>query len=94
MYVHLGGELVISVRDIVAVLDARLVAGSPINQDLVEKAAAGGQLRGAGMTPQCKALVVTRDGTIFTSEISASTLARRMTQFQVTATAWEAETQS
>lgn len=92
MYVHLGGDLVVAVLDVVAILDVRLVAGSPINQELVEKASAGKRLRGEGLTPECKALVVTRDMTVYTSEISAPTLARRMTQLRQSASAWEVET--
>lgn len=92
MYVHLGGEMVVSVLDIVAILDARLVGISEINRELVGRAIAEKRLRGTGLTPDCKALVVTKQGTVFTSGISAPTLAKRMTHLQQSAKAWDAET--
>lgn len=92
MYVHLGGEMVVSVLDIVAILDARLVGASEINRELVGKAVAEKRLRGIGLTPECRALVVTKQGAVFTSGISAPTLAKRMTHLQQSAKAWDAET--
>jgi len=92
MYVHLGGEVVVSVLDVVAILDIRMLDGSEINREFIDKAAAGRRLRGEGLTPDCKALVVTRDLMVYTSGISAPTLARRMTHLQQSARAWEAET--
>jgi len=91
MYVHLGGDLVVSVGEVVAILDARLVEASEINRELVERAVAGRRLRGEGVTPACKALVVTRDRTVYTSGISPATLARRLTHLRQSAKAWEAE---
>src|SRR5947208_2055409 len=81
MYVHLGGDLIARVTDIVAVLDVRLVARAGINQEFVDKAAAAKHLRGGGLTPDCKALVVTRTDVI-ASPISPATLARRMTHLR------------
>lgn len=77
--------------DVVAILDVRLLEASEINRELVDRAIAEKRLRGDGLTPECKALVVTRSA-VFTSSISAPTLARRMTQLQQSALAWEAET--
>jgi len=91
MYVHLGGDLIARVTDIVAVLDVRLVARAGINQEFVDKAAAAKHLRGGGLTPDCKALVVTRTDVI-ASPISPATLARRMTHLRQAAMAWERET--
>ncbi len=92
MYLHLGGDLVVPVSEVVAILDARLLEGSEINRGLVERAARGKRLRGAGIGPDCKALVVTVNA-VFTSGISAPTLARRMTHLRQAAISWEAETQ-
>lgn len=92
MYVHLGGELVVPVLEVVAILDVRLIEASEVNREFVERAAAAERLRGDGLTPECKALVVTRDRTVYTSGISAPTLVRRMTHLQQSAKAWEAET--
>ena len=92
MYVHLGGEIVVPVREVVAILDVRLLQGSDLNREFIDKAVAGKRLRGDGLTPDCKALVVTRDMTVYTSGVSAQTLARRMTHLQQSARAWDAET--
>lgn len=93
MYVHLGGELVVAVGEVVAVLDVRALEASEITREFVDRAAAERRLLGEGLRPECKALVVTRAGTVYTSPISALTLARRMTQLRQGAKAWEAETQ-
>jgi len=91
VYVHLGGELIARVTDIVAVLDVRLVHSSDINQEFVDKAGAAKRLLGSGLTPDCRALVVTKAGVI-TSSLSPATLARRMTHLRQAAMAWERET--
>ncbi|OLD61334.1 MAG: hypothetical protein AUI83_00990 [Armatimonadetes bacterium 13_1_40CM_3_65_7] len=91
MYVHLGGELIARVTDIVAVLDVRLVTSSDINQEFVDKAGAVKRLLGNGLTPDCRALVVTKTAVI-TSPLSPATLARRMTHLRQAAMAWERET--
>lgn len=92
MYVHLGGEFVVAVREVVAVLDARLVAGSPINQEFIRRAETAGRVRGGGVTAECKSLVVTGDSTVYASGISPATLTRRMTHLRQSASAWDAET--
>jgi len=92
LYVHLGGEIVVPVLDVVAILDVRLIGSSEINRELVDRAVAEKRLRGGGLTPDCKALVVTKQGTLYTSGISAPTLAKRMTHLQQSVNAWEAET--
>lgn len=79
-------------RDVVAILDVRLLEGSEVNRDFIDKAVGGKRLRGEGLTPGCKALVVTRDMMVYTSAISTHTLARRMIHPQQSARAWDAET--
>lgn len=91
MYVHLGGDLVVPVREVVAILDVRLLQASEINRQLVDRAREGKRLLGEGITPECKSLVVTTGGVV-TSTISAPTLARRMTYLRQSAMAWETET--
>jgi len=83
--------LIARVTDIVAVLDVRLVHSSDINQEFVDKAGAAKRLLGSGLTPDCRALVVTKAGVI-TSSLSPATLARRMTHLRQAAMAWERET--
>lgn len=92
MYVHLGGETIVPVPDVVAILDVRLLEASEVNREFIEKALAADRLRGDGLRPESKALVITRAGMVYASAISAPTLARRMTHLQQSAKAWEAET--
>lgn len=92
MYVYLGGELVVAVTEIVAVLDVRLVAGAAINEEFVRRAQAGGRMRGGGRSAVSKALVVTRDMTVYASSISPATLVRRIGNLRHSAQAWDAET--
>lgn len=80
------------VLDVVAVLDVRLLEASDITREFVERALAARRLRGDGLTPECKALVVTREGAVYASGISVATLARRMTYRRQSTRAWEAET--
>ncbi|HET6782101.1 MAG TPA: extracellular matrix/biofilm biosynthesis regulator RemA family protein [bacterium] len=92
MYVHLGGDVVVPAKDVVAILDARLLGQSEVNRELVERAVKAKKLHGPGIGPGCKALVVAVDA-VYTSGISAPTLARRMVHFRQSALSWEAETQ-
>lgn len=91
MYVHLGGDIVIRVTDVVAVLDARLLASSEINREFVDKSRHSRRLRGGGPGEDRKALVVTAIAVI-ASGISPATLARRMAGVGAPAMAWERET--
>lgn len=92
MYVHLGGDVVVPARAVVAIIDAGLLEQSEVNRELVARAVRAKKLRGPGVGPDCKALVVVVDG-VYTSGISAHTLARRMTHFRQSAMSWGAETQ-
>ena len=94
MFVHLGGDTVVAAKDVVAILDARLLEQSEVNREIVERAVKARKLHGPGVGgpgvgPECKALVVAVDG-VYTSGISAPTLARRMTHFRQAAISWEA----
>ncbi len=90
MYLHLGGDLVVAVADVVAIVDVRLLEHAEVNREFVDRARTANQVRGKGLTPDCKALVVTPQA-IFTSGISAPTLARRMGQVRRGTISWEAE---
>jgi len=92
MYVHLGGEMVVAVTEVVAVLDARLLTASPINQEFVSRAQAAGRVRSERVAAEWKSVVVTRDLTVFAAGISAATLTRRMTHLRQSAKACDAET--
>ncbi len=88
MYVHLGGELIVPVMDVVAVIDTRLVESSDINREFVDRAQKAQRLVGGGLSADSKALVVTRTGVI-ASGVSPPTLARRLKRLRQSAAAWE-----
>ena len=90
MYVHLGGELIVPVVDVVAVIDTRLVESSEINREFVDRAQKGQRLRGGAALADSKALVVTKTGVI-ASGVSPPTLARRLKRLRQSAAAWERE---
>lgn len=90
MYVHLGGDLIVPVMDVVAVIDTRLVESSDINREFVNRAHHAKRLRGGELTADAKALVVTKTGVI-ASGVSPPTLARRLRRLRQAAAAWERE---
>ncbi len=79
MFLHLGGDLVVAVADVVAIVDCRLLEHAEVNREFLDRALAADRIRGGGLTPDCKALVITPKA-VYTSGISAPTLARRMGQ--------------
>ncbi len=90
MYVHLGGELIVPMMDVVAVIDTRLVESSDINREFVDRALKAKHLRGGELAADAKALVVTKTG-IIASGVSPPTLARRFRRLRQAAAAWERE---
>ncbi len=75
MYVHIGGEVVLRTTEIVAILDARLLRASEVNQLFLERAAAAGRIRGHSLAAARSVVVTTRG--VYPSNLSAATLARR-----------------
>jgi hypothetical protein len=90
VFLHLGGDLVVAIADVVAIVDSRLVEHAEVNREFLDRALAGDRIRGEGFTPDCKALVITPQ-VVYTSGISASTLARRMGQGKRGMISWEGE---
>ncbi|HVH30048.1 MAG TPA: extracellular matrix/biofilm biosynthesis regulator RemA family protein [bacterium] len=90
MYVHLGGELIVPVMDVVAVIDTRVVEVSDINREFVDRAHQAKRLRGGELAADAKALVITKSG-IIASGVSPPTLARRLRGLRQAAAAWERE---
>jgi regulator of extracellular matrix RemA (YlzA/DUF370 family) len=71
VFVHLGGDAVVDVRDVVAILNIQRVAKSESLRDLIERA----QKTRPDMTKQRTLVVCTRS--IFLSAISPETVASR-----------------
>jgi hypothetical protein len=78
MYVHIGGEVVLLIPDIIGIFDARLIAGSLDNERFVERAKAQGRMR-VEVAPQDRKAIVVTIGGVYESPISPVTLVRRVT---------------
>jgi hypothetical protein len=81
MYVHLGGEIVVPIQDIIGIFDARLIEGNDDNQRFIENARSHGRMLSDISKDDLKSLVVTTGG-IYTSPISSLTLVRRVMNVQ------------
>lgn len=78
MYVHIGGEVVLLIPDIVGIFDARMIAGNADNERFIERSRAHGRMRVEVPPHDRKAVVVTTGG-VYESAISPVTLVRRVT---------------
>ena len=81
MYLHLGGDVVVSIQEVVGIFDARLLEGNEDNRRFVETARAQGRIRAEVPLADCKAVVVTAGG-VYTSVISSLTLQKRVMNVQ------------
>jgi len=75
MLVHIGNDVIIRSREVVAILDVRAAALSPITRDFVAYARSQGRLRDLASGNE-KAYVVT-PASVFISPVSVTTLRRR-----------------
>lgn len=75
VYLHIGGDNVIGLADVIAVLDARTLAVSPEGAAFITAARAQGRLIRTG-EDKTNAYVVTTHG-VYASAISTATLKRR-----------------
>ena len=76
MFVHLGGDTVIDVRQVVAILDARRLQRTPDAQMFFERTRPGQPGTPAGRG-EARAIVVTTRG-VFLARISPETVAKRI----------------
>ncbi len=81
MYVHLGGEVVVPIQEIIGIFDARLIEGNEDNQRFMEMARSHGRMRAETPHDDRKSVVVTTGG-VYTSAISSLTLVRRVMNVQ------------
>ena len=79
MYIHLGGERVISSRELVAIFDISIEASSKISKQFVERMLATKKLVQIG-EEEAKSIVVT-EHTVYYSPISSGTLRKRCHTF-------------
>lgn len=77
LFVYLGGDTVVDVREVVAILDARGLRRSSAGRSLLTRAAAAGRLAEPGLLPSARAIVVTASRLIPT-QTAPSTVADRI----------------
>ncbi len=81
MYVHLGGDVVVPIQEIVGIFDSRLLHDSEDNRKFMDTARRQGRIRSEVPAEDIKAVVVTATA-VYTSAISSLTLQKRVTHVQ------------
>jgi len=81
VYLHLGGDVVVSFQDIIGIFDARLLEGNEDNQRFMDMARSHARIRSEVPKDDRKSVVVTTTG-VYTSAISSLTLQKRVTNVQ------------
>lgn len=81
MYVHLGGEVVVPIQDIVGIFDTKTIDGNPDNQRFISLASESKRVKAEIPRRDRKSIVVTTDG-VYWSAISSLTLVRRVMNVQ------------
>lgn len=77
LFVYLGGDIVVAVREVVAILDARGLRRSSAGRSLLTRDAAAGRLAEPGLLPSARAIVVTA-GRLYPTPVAPSTVAGRI----------------
>jgi extracellular matrix regulatory protein B len=81
VYVHLGGDVVVPIQEIVGIFDSRLLHDSEDNRKFMDTARRQGRIRSEVPGEDTKAVVVTTTA-VYTSAISSLTLQKRVTHVQ------------
>jgi len=81
MYVHLGGDIVVPIQDIIGIFDTRILEGNDDNHRFLSNAVANKRMMSEIHDRDRKSLVVTTNG-VYWSAISSLTLVRRVTNVQ------------
>lgn len=78
MYLHIGGDVLIRKKDIIAIIDYENVDRSQITEEFLELAELEGLLEKIDNDSQPKSFIVT-DSKVYLSSISSTTLYKRST---------------
>lgn len=81
MYLHIGGDMVIPKRDLVAVIDLVANGSAPDTKEFLELAASEKKLRNTKKNGKNKSCIITTDQ-IYLSTISAATITKRLKNFK------------
>ncbi|MDI6771156.1 MAG: DUF370 domain-containing protein [bacterium] len=77
LFVYLGGDTVVDLREVVAILDARGLRRSSEGRNLLARAAAAGRLVEPGLLPSARAIVVTA-ARLYPTPVAPATVAGRI----------------
>ena len=77
MYLHIGGDMVIPKRDLIAVIDLVANGSAPATKDFLDLAASEKKLRKTKRNGKDKSCIITADG-VYLSTISATTITKRL----------------
>jgi hypothetical protein len=84
VFVHIGGEVVVALRDLVAIIDVASMEKSPLNAQSIQLWSERGSLQRV-MDGQVNSWVITTNK-VYASPISATTLRKRADDFVKTLT--------
>lgn len=82
MYLHIGGNMVIPKKDLVAVIDLVANGSAPDTKEFLELAASEKKLCNTKKNGKGKSCIITTDQ-IYLSTISASTITKRLKNFKL-----------
>jgi regulator of extracellular matrix RemA (YlzA/DUF370 family) len=77
VYLHIGGDMVVPKRELIAVIDLVANESAPATKEFLELAASEGRLRSTKKTGEKKTCIIT-EKEIYLSSISAGTITRRL----------------
>ena len=76
MYLHIGSSRSIRINDIIGIFDMDTATVSPCTKEYLRKKEAEGKVKNAAPDIP-KSFVVTKDGTVYISQMSSTTLKNR-----------------
>lgn len=77
MYLHIGGDLVVPKKKLIAVIDLVSSQSAPATQEFLEIADSEGRIRSTKKSGKNKSCIITEDA-VYLSTISASTITKRL----------------
>lgn len=81
MYLHIGGDTVVSKSELIAVIDLVANGSAPATKEFLELAESEGRLLTTKENGKNKSCIITT-GNIYLSTISASTITKRIKEFK------------
>ena len=77
MYLHIGKDMIVHYRDIVAIISLHQASKSDVNREFMQVAEIEGSLQATAEGEPAKSMIITSDRAVLSS-ISAATLVKRV----------------